>query len=335
VEAPPRALPRILAYALDPAAKIEPVGSVGRIAMALVAGLSSVGASDAARAVLARLLPLAQRPDVDTSFVAHIAAVEAFHHHHVDFQPGPFRAAARRSRDLMLATGDQLGLGAAWIHVSASNHTAGQVDEAIAAAHECIAVARASGNAVAQGMAEVQLAAVDLLFHGDLPAAVARLQALSERRAPPIGAHTTVLLAYARALEGRHDAVDAMTVAEAARRQGGRSMLYMGAATSALARGRHEEAIAEARRGISEIARTFSLAVERPVLEVVLVDGLLATGRDEEARAELRGAHDRILALAATLDGEPEAKASFITRVPPVARLLSLAERHLPGAARS
>src|SRR5205085_9766267 len=96
---------------------------------------------------------------------------------------------------------------------------------------------------------------------------------------------------------------------------------------AALAHGRPGEALEIAARALAVSGPSLSRVVVTE-LGLLRVEALLALGDEEAARAELRAVRERILRLAATLDGEPAAREQFF-KLEPNVRTLALAQELL------
>lgn len=86
-------------------------------------------------------------------------------------------------------------------------------------------------------------------------------------------------------------------------------------ATALLALGEPAKALARARQGAAILERLGGIEEGEALLRLALVDALLGTGADAEARATLSGAHTRLLARAATID-DPGFRDLFLKAVP-------------------
>jgi hypothetical protein len=64
-------------------------------------------------------------------------------------------------------------------------------------------------------------------------------------------------------------------------------------------------------------------------LYLMRAEALQALGRTADARTAIRDARDHILRIAATLDGDPELRTSFLTQIDTNERTLDLARQWL------
>jgi hypothetical protein len=94
-----------------------------------------------------------------------------------------------------------------------------------------------------------------------------------------------------------------------------------------LAQGANGEALVAARAASAALAKGGERAVRKGFVRLALAEALHAAGDDDEARAALRDARDRILARAAELDDA--LRADFVDAQPDHARTLRWAAEWL------
>jgi hypothetical protein len=94
-------------------------------------------------------------------------------------------------------------------------------------------------------------------------------------------------------------------------------------AAARLALGQPEEALAAAREAMGALAAAGGSTYYGPRVRLVHAEALLAAGDRDAARAAIADARARILAIAGRID-DPEARPSFLERVPENARTLAL-----------
>jgi serine/threonine protein kinase/tetratricopeptide (TPR) repeat protein len=171
----------------------------------------------------------------------------------------------------------------------------GKLVEARALEEEAVREFAAQGDGRLEMASRIYLAEI-LILAGDLPAADAMLKSLitdAGDGSSPTKAYALACLARTRVRQGLAD--EAMTHAQAAM------------------------AMLEEMGGVDE---------GEAMIRLAHVEGLLGVGRDDEAKAALTRARDRLLDRAALIRS-PELRASFLERVPENARTLALASAHL------
>jgi hypothetical protein len=88
--------------------------------------------------------------------------------------------------------------------------------------------------------------------------------------------------------------------------------------------GHAADALMLASRGLEADART-PFPWTGSMLRLARAEALHALGRTDDAHAAIREARDRVLRIAATLDGDPELRASYLINIVANARTLKLA----------
>jgi tetratricopeptide (TPR) repeat protein len=95
----------------------------------------------------------------------------------------------------------------------------------------------------------------------------------------------------------------------------------------AMRRGSPEEALSYAERGLESLGAR--MQHDLSFLYLMRAEALQALGRTADARAAIRDARDHILRIAATLDGDPDLRGSFLTQIDTNERTLDLARQWL------
>ena len=101
-----------------------------------------------------------------------------------------------------------------------------------------------------------------------------------------------------------------------------------------LLQGKAAEALSLSEQGLEGDVRGQSSSIGA-LLRLVRAESLHSLGRIDDARVAIREARDRVLRLAATLEGNPELRASYLTDVRDNARTLELARQWLAEEAPS
>jgi hypothetical protein len=96
----------------------------------------------------------------------------------------------------------------------------------------------------------------------------------------------------------------------------------------ALRRGRPADALALAERGIAAVTSGNRWLTTESVLNLVRAEALEGLEKKDEARTTIRGARDRVMGIAATLE-DPELRASYLTSIDANARTIALAREWL------
>ena len=299
----------------------EPSGSYGRAVYSTSVGLWTIGQFTFARSFLKRAEEMgATTTDPDPAFVLHSGNARAF----LELAAGEFGnafASLAGCRSLADRTGD------AWGYATAGLYTV-----------------LALGQAGSYGRVEVALRDLRAFCDPrrlDFFVAWATADSLASRSREALGPlaplvnHQTPFLAavartaLARALVTIGDLQGAQREATSVVEKGTAFPSELAAAFGvsghvALELGQPAEALSLVERGLEAESRT-PWPSSGSVLRLVRAEALHALGRAGDARTAIREARERILRIAATLDGDPELRESYLTSIATNARTLDRA----------
>jgi hypothetical protein len=300
----------------------EPSGPYGLAVYATCVGLNVMGQLPLARSFLQRAEELGRRvSEPDLVFVMYRLATSSF----LDVTEGKLGVAladSTESRNLADRAGDALGWSSAGMLVIQVLGQTGHWARAEAAFRELRSFCEPRGFGFYSDWGALHLALAAVLSHR-IPEAIEALSTLQGRRDRLVAATARAYLAQALVQAGDLEGA----VREATTAIQGK--LARTAASGALAlvelrRGRPAEALAFAERGLASDARA-PWPSNGSMLRLARAEALHALGKHDEARVAIRDARDRVLAVASTLDGDPELRASYLTNVGVSVRTLELA----------
>ena len=301
---------------------LPPGGSVATAVFLVVYALLRVGQHELAWP-LCELLERsgAAAPDHDRVFDAFLSCVRG----QSALAKGDVGRALRSGREaiaLLRDTGPEWGVVMA-LFMSAEVHTLiGCYQVAERDAREGFDRAREAGLTTLRDVCRLYLGSA-VLGRGESSVARSHFEAAGAASSQTVAKSSTALLALALAIEGKLDE------AEQVAGPTGEDVLprvdqtrHAALACVALARG-------EAARALALLGER-AVTDEPPIATLLRIQALLALGEAEAARSALRTGRERILELAATLEGEPEERQVFLGNRQP---LLALAHHLLDGPA--
>jgi len=303
-----------------------PIGSFAQIVFFLALALYNAGQDKLALGLVSRLEGVATpEADADATFAGYLRLTRMLV---AAYTEGDLGAALKHAADAVtifdvaahrLAGAFALNQ-AAWIGVDA-----GAWDASRELAKNGAAMAREVGAPFANEWSALWAAKADV-FSGHPDAADGALEALRASPNATLVFSARAFTAEAHFLAGRIDAAEheARAVLDRSVLVNTASLAWAVVARVELARGHAEEALEAADRGIAAFGDRREVRVEGGILHLARVDALRALGREDDARAELTRARERILRIAATLGDDASVRDAF-TMMPANARTLALA----------
>jgi hypothetical protein len=320
----------VLQAIVDAPVEPEPSGPYGLAINGTCMALSATGQLDLARSLLGRAEALeSATSDPDLAFVFWLRIRRGF------FQTmfgelGSALATLAEGRRLAHRTEDARGRGSVGMMTVEVLAQTGHCDRADAVLQDLRAFCEPRRLGVYADWGTLHLALARVITRG-AAAAMPSLSALLDRPDRFLASSARAYIAEALAKSGD---------LEAATREATRS-LQEGAAFPvmqghclgvqglvALRGGQPAEALAFAQRGLEAESRAPWPSVGS-LLRLVRAEALRALGRTDDADVSIRDARDRVLRIAATLEGEPELRRSYLANIDANARTLELAREWL------
>ena len=304
----------------------EPSGPYGLAVYATCVGLNVMGQLELARSFLKRAEDIGRSvSEPDLVFATYLLATRGFLEV-TDGKLGVALANSSESWNLADRAGDAFGRASAGMLIVQVLGQTGHWDRSEAAFRELRSFCEPRGLGFFSDWGALHLALAAVIARR-LPEAIASLSTLVSRRDRLLAATARAYMAQALVHAGELDAA----AREATTAIQGR--LARTAASGALAlvelrRGRAAEALAFAERGLGADSRA-PWPSNGSMLRLARAEALHALGRADEAREAIREARHRLLHVAATLDGDPALRESYLTNIGVSVRTLDLATEWL------